>query len=314
MHVLDVGSGPDLTPPVGPIANSRIEIRISNFQYEAANRQTGNWCALQYAFGSGKQGLSYAEVLEDRKTLFEMHFSYFPHTRTWYITPGHEQMSSHPNSLGLALLGSIPRKCILCHAVTLPADSLLLESKFLGVGCESCHGPGSAHIAAAKTAGATDLHIEHLQSLGGKRMNTLCGRCHRSFEDAMKMPKNQRATQRFFPYALEISRCFQKSNDRLTCSTCHDPHAPVRTDHAYYESRCLQCHASASAVPKQAVGPSHRMASTVVCPVNARTGCIDCHMPQRRVFRGTSLSVSMADHWIRAYRHDRRRPSIARSP
>src|SRR5207249_8666777 len=98
------------------------------------------------------------------------------------------------------------------------------EPRIMGVGCESCHGPSSAHIAAARTRGVKNLRMEKLSSIGGKKMNELCGRCHRSVEDVLKMPADQRNSQRFFTYGLAMSKCFLKSEDRLTCSTCHDPH------------------------------------------------------------------------------------------
>ena len=36
-------------------------------------------------------------------------------------------------------------------------------------------------------------------------------------------------TQRFQPYGLMKSACFLKSGNRLSCSTCHNPHRDVET-------------------------------------------------------------------------------------
>ncbi len=290
-------------PSAGPIPNSKLAMIRIGAQYAVESRLTGKFYPLQYGLGSGEQGMTYVSVL-DSATLFEMHYSYFPEAKKWFITPGHEQNKLDPKSLGIGLSGEIPRKCILCHAVTLPEANLLVEPQFLGVGCESCHGPGGAHVEAAQSRRATDLHMEDLSKLGGFRMNILCGRCHRKPEEVKKLPQSQRLSQRFFPYGLSMSRCFQASGDTLTCSGCHDPHTNVIQDHKAFESRCLQCH---SAAPRalgiaQAKSPFRIPENPVVCSVNARNGCIPCHMPKRNAFPGTSLPIQMADHWIRIHR------------
>jgi hypothetical protein len=44
----------------------------------------------------------------------------------------------------------------------------------INIGCESCHGPGSEHVAAAGRSG----HIVNPRYLSAERASTLCGRCH----------------------------------------------------------------------------------------------------------------------------------------
>ena len=128
----------------------------------------------------------------------------------------------------------------------------------MGVGCESCHGPGSAHAFAAVNGSNgntnTDLRMEHLGTWGGKRIDDLCAICHRSSADVLEMPKKQRRTQRYMVYGLELSRCFKQSKDRLTCITCHDPHTDARTDAKSYETICLSCHSKA---PKTVTANKH---------------------------------------------------------
>jgi hypothetical protein len=283
-------------PPAGAIRNTDLAVRLGASGFVVRNQATRMYFPLTLAFGSGQQGITYATAL-DNATLFEMHYSYFPAGHKWYVTPGHEHSLKDRKALGMNLTGGVPRACILCHATTLPENSLRIDPKFMGVGCESCHGPAGAHVAAVKTPGAKDLHIANLAALGGAKMNVLCGKCHRTVEETQKMPVNQRITQRFFPYALAMSRCFQESGDRLSCITCHDPHADVSRDMKAYEARCLSCHAPHANVKSVNGGQTERRPN--VCRINPRSGCIPCHMPRRDSFPGTSLPILMADHWIR---------------
>jgi hypothetical protein len=179
-----------------------------------------------------------------------------------------------------------------CHATTLPSESLHPEPRFYSVGCEACHGPGQAHIDAAKSQHPSNQHMEKLGELGGTRINELCGTCHRT---AKHVPKGESSTQRFQPYGLGLSQCFIKSGDRLTCITCHDPHKDVSTDTKSYEAICLGCHAPPSAAQ---FGPSNN--SRTSCSVNPTSGCIQCHMPVRPTSK--FLPISMADHHIRIRR------------
>jgi hypothetical protein len=241
---------------------------------------------LHLAFGSGKSGVTYATAYADGG-LLEFHKSYFVPHRQWYTTPGQEDLPAR--SPGRRFEPALARKCILCHAVTMPEDRLALEKRFLGVGCESCHGAGSAHIAAAEEGRASKVLIVGLKGARGTQMQETCGKCHRTA--ATIDPSDTGAlkqTQRFQPYGLSLSRCFKESQDRLTCTTCHDPHHDAVTDPKHYEKVCRDCHSSA--VGKKA------------CPVNPKEKCVSCHMPQRQVFEGTNLPTRMADHYIRIFK------------
>src|SRR2546430_9054883 len=45
-----------------------------------------------------------------------------------------------------------------------------------------CHGPASAHLAAAKAGKLSDLHIERIGTWGATRINEMCGKCHRGLD------------------------------------------------------------------------------------------------------------------------------------
>jgi hypothetical protein len=303
-----------LAPRPTRFKNTICAIAISGDSYVLSNPETEETKPLTYALGSGKQGMTFIAIQDT--DVFEMRKTYSPRIAQWYPTPGQEEGDNNPNYVGKMWLGDDARACILCHAVTTPADKLDPEPKFMGVGCESCHGPGSAHIAAMngqgetkteiKTGAKTDTKMEHLATWGGRQIDDLCAKCHRSSADVAELPPRQRRTQRYMVYGLELSRCFKQSKDHLTCITCHDPHTDARTDTKSYEQICLSCHTKPSGTagpPNTAAGGFADLHKTV-CPINPRSGCLTCHMPQRSLFtdNGNRIPVTMADHYIRVNR------------
>jgi hypothetical protein len=248
---------------------------------EDAGRFLVDQTPLQLVLGSGKTGITFLTLGSDTGT--EIRQSYFPHEKRWLVTPGQEK--GIPGDVGRIMLDEEARRCLACHAVTLPTTRLSPEPRFYGVGCESCHGPGKDHLAAVQNgAKSPRLAIQSLKDADGETLNAVCGECHRTLEQVSSMEESmQKSTQRFQPYGLALSRCFQESKGKLTCVTCHNPHQDAGTDPKPYEKVCLSCHS----VPKKA------------CPVNPKTLCIDCHMPDKTVFEKGSIATKMADHFIK---------------
>jgi hypothetical protein len=245
---------------------------------------------LSFALGVGKTGMTFLALLaEGTQGSVEINPSYFPKQKAWHTTPG--QPDFHQGQVGHVNSESETRQCMSCHTVTMPLVSNVPERRFFGVGCESCHGMGSKHVALMTQKKTGDTGLPALYKMGGKEINTLCGRCHRTAVEVSHMAKNaQNDTHRFQPFGLSLSKCFIKSKNTLTCITCHNPHEDAQTDSKSYEPACLSCHSGKSADKK-------------ACPVNPKDKCIGCHMPTRPVFPGSLLPNAMADHFIRIYKN-----------
>jgi hypothetical protein len=282
-------------PPLGRVPGTDIVLAEKHgvLQMTLAG-QPGDALPLDAAFGSGKTGMTYVAFIGVEA--MELHKSYFPRLRLWYLTPGHEKQK--PSDVGMLHNRTVTRECVLCHAVTSPDNGVKPERRFFGVGCESCHGAGGAHAAAMKAGNGSDLKIERLGRLDATHLNNLCARCHRGFQ-SLNMQSNQAVmTNRFQPYGLMKSRCFVESGNRLSCLTCHNPHTNAATDPRTYERVCLTCHSGANKAPAAiSAEPVH------ACPIDRNKGCIGCHMPKRPAFVTNDVPTRMADHYIHVVRN-----------
>ncbi|MDF1525145.1 MAG: cytochrome c3 family protein [bacterium] len=131
-----------------------------------------------------------------------------------------------------------------------------------GIGCEECHGPGSAHVASpAKSNVRIDKTAE------------ACGKCHQRGGMGPKPP----ARGGFIRHHEQINELKAGVHKDLTCLDCHDPHK--RADQVA-KNNCLECHDD--------VGES--FAKTL----HGRTQleCIDCHMPKASKSAITSASYT----------------------
>ena len=80
-------------------------------------------------------------------------------------------------------------------------------------------------------------------------------------------------------YRLRQSACFLKSQGRLTCLTCHNPHLPAAEES--YREKCIGCHA-------QVTSAGH--------PALQNADCVSCHMPRRRT--QDAIHIRLTDHLI----------------
>jgi predicted CXXCH cytochrome family protein len=218
------------------------------------------------------------------------------------------------------------------HAVEDPAGLLDYDGngriEEMNIGCESCHGAGSEHWAAA----GQGKHIVSPRLLTPERENMLCGGCHsRSLgkdgtenpvdvNNRMPVPGIDRGTyianhtsrpdaaasdlwndpaqhskshhQQYTDFIR--SGHYRNETRLLTCSSCHDPHG---SDEQYLlrmplggNALCDACHeVDVGAHTTAAVGFDHGLANAL---------CTDCHMvPTAKTGAGRPGRLNGADQY-----------------
>jgi hypothetical protein len=271
-------------------------------------------CIAEYALGSGRHAMTFVSMIDpDMPAFLEHRLTYYTRDGVLALTPGHDAKPPPP---GLTVHGGVPpsrdaRSCFACHATQLAAtgDRGIDEKTMIpNVSCERCHGPGRAHVAAARR-GAPEAELA--LPLGPGRWSPpellrFCGECHR--HPAGPRPDQIRRGDpnlaRFQPIGIAMSKCYQQTGGKLSCLTCHDPHARASSNRVSYDPQCLNCHGDQAATAEPTSGSPAR---TVACPVSPRAGCVECHMP--RVDLDGHLSLT--DHWIRIRQHDPAAPKKA---
>jgi hypothetical protein len=93
----------------------------------------------------------------------------------WVVT------MSHGERYGLPTRATEAKECLPCHSTAFGAGPKLLAPTFdrtEGVQCESCHGPGSAHVEAM-SAGTNGSAASTLTGYADERaIQKRCGTCH----------------------------------------------------------------------------------------------------------------------------------------
>lgn len=220
---------------------------------------------LEWAFGAGVRGITPVGSIDGQ---------YFEHRVSWYtvgdragLTMGHSANAPADvrTALGRKQAADVIAGCFDCHATDSKVDMRP------GIECERCHGPGAAHVQAPSAR-----NIQDPGRLSSRDLVQFCGQCHRLPPSEV----DERESTRFAPIGLIASRCFQRSN-KLSCVTCHDPHANVNQNVSYYVAKCVACHAN----PKPALN----------CRRTTGDNCLTCHMPKTN----TAPYLMFTDHHIR---------------
>lgn len=271
---------------------------------------------LLYYVGSGKRGRTY--LFDQEGYWFEAPINWYAKKRIWDMAPAYQDAREMPLTL------EVDPGCLHCHASevapSLPdARNHYAAEPFAqgGIRCASCHGDATAHIASRGK-----VKMLNIDAMKPVQRDSICLNCHLEGQAGVnrlgKRPEDYRPGDDLFDYsvffvhrgeegsggratsqweALLKSECKRKSGDKLTCTTCHDPHGdpPPEQKVAYYRAKCLQCHAGLAA--------NHH-------PENPN--CVECHMGRPR--SNDIAHEQVTDHWIRKHANSEALPVATTGP
>jgi Tfp pilus assembly protein PilF len=261
---------------------------------------------LAYFIGSNTRGRTY--LFERDGYWFETPVNWYAKKRVWDMAPNFLDAREMPLTL------PVDANCLHCHvsgvAPALPgARNHFAGAPFAhgGIGCTSCHGDVAGHVRTKGKAA-----VLNPAKLDPARRDSVCLQCHLEGETAAYRLGHSLATYRpgealfdsvaYFVHEGEVgpegratsqyeallqSACKRASGDRMSCITCHDPHASETGATtvervAYYRAKCLSCHTGAKF--RTAHHPEQQ-------------DCAQCHMP-----RAASEDIAheqVTDHRIR---------------
>jgi hypothetical protein len=282
---------------------SRNGEAVMSFQRTSQTEPLQGERPLTYFIGSGRHGRTYLYQLEGQ--WFELPINFYTRRNTWAMAPAFDDARTMPAVL------PVDPNCLHCHATAvqtaLPtARNRFANAPFLqgGIGCSACHGDPTQHLS-------TNGHAPILNpsKLSPARRDSACIQCHLEgnavvyrpghdlahfqpgedladtavyFVRASQQSGGSRASSQY--EALLRSACKRATGDRLTCTSCHDPHStPTAAERMrYFRARCLACHTSEKMATHHPEQPD----------------CASCHMPTRPT---TDIShEQLTDHDIEA--------------
>lgn len=256
-----------------------------------------------YAFGSGNHARSFLHRTPAGR-LIELPLTWYARAGGyWAMSPAFDR-ADHPG-----FTREINFQCLFCHnaypAVAKGADWSSGSAVFPanlpeGIDCQRCHGPGAAHAASPARN-----PILNPRKLSTARQLEICMQCHletTSLSLPAALPRTGRGIFSYRPgepledYIVHFthpslaenfdlvsavtrmrqSACFRQSENRMTCTTCHDPHRVRKA--AEFDAACRNCH--------QTLTAKHPVANN----------CAGCHMPKRRP--SDVIHASVTDHFI----------------
>jgi hypothetical protein len=255
---------------------------------------------IRWTFGEGAQ----TWILEHDGHFYESLVSYYPSVEGLDITTGDEGLKPETleEAIGRRLSGMEVKACFGCHATNaVTNDQLSLRTLEPGVRCEHCHTGLESHlISEALSGGDLESAPPALGRLNSEDISNFCGQCHRTWELVVRSGWRGVNNVRFQPYRLANSRCFDGTDHRISCLACHDPHQTVVRNDAFYDVKCLACHAASPSNGSVASPAGERG-----CPV-AKSKCVSCHMPKVRLPNGL---MTFYDHEIRVVKPDEPYPN-----
>ena len=268
-----------------------------------AGRELDGREELRYFLGSGKRGRTY--LFERSGYWFEIPINWYAKRQVWDMAPNYLDAREAPLTL------PVDPGCLHCHfsgAAPALADA---RNHYAGspvasggITCATCHGDPAAHLASGGKTPMADI-----DAMPAARRDSICLECHLEGQAAVvragrnlvdfrpgddlsdfayyfvfsgEEGSGGRATSQW--EALLKSQCKRQSGDRLTCTTCHDPHGSPAPEErvSFYRQRCLSCH------NQPGFASSHHLENP---------DCTACHMA--RPPSNDIAHEQVTDHWIR---------------
>ncbi|MGH3851484.1 MAG: hypothetical protein ACRDRT_17625, partial [Pseudonocardiaceae bacterium] len=236
-------------------------------------------------------------VLERDGRYFESLVSYFKPLDALGTTIGDEtiQPKTLQEAFGRPLANSEVTSCFGCHSTGTVVDHKLhFDSFHPGLTCQHCHAGAARHLQGFLNGKPSSIPPK-LENLSPEQISTFCGQCHRTWQTVMRNKWLGQINVRFHPYRLALSKCYDGSDRRLSCISCHDPHREVVRDDKTYDAKCLACHSAGAKLSLGMITAHPAATSMPVCPVS-KTNCVSCHMPKVQLPGGHQ---AFTDHFIR---------------
>lgn len=242
---------------------------------------------LEYFLGSGTHARTY--LYSQNGYWFESPTVYYAEKNGYSTRPSFQRDKEMPFNL------PVDAGCIRCHVSGALKQDPGTQNRYSGppflhggITCESCHGDSTQHVASGGK-----IQLVRLATLDPERRDSVCLNCH--LEGDSNIPHRGVSIADFKPgdritdfvsyyvragagatnrgvsqvEALNLSMCKRISGDRMTCTTCHDPHyTPSATQRAsYFRAKCLTC---------------HNESKFATAHYSRTPDCTACHMPQKQ--------------------------------
>ena len=274
-----------------------IELRGQQPTYSVTDGAETVTVPIRWVFGANAQ----TYVLERNGQFYESLVSYWKNIDALDATVGDQAV--HPTNvneaLGRPLASSEITACFGCHSTgSVSQHHLTLNTITYGVTCAHCHLAAGKHLESISHGNMAVIPAK-LKTLSPEEISSFCGQCHRTWETVVRNHWLGPMDVRFQPYRLEISKCFDGKDPRISCIACHDPHKEVVRDEKTYDANCLSCHTSGSKLSFGMVAFYPNAKTMKTCPV-AKENCVSCHMP--KVDLPGSPHQAFFDHDIRIVR------------